>query len=315
MPARRYPGCVVFYRVGLSLLPFRGFTRPCKLGFPLKSHMVFGYPVRADVRQNFIRPDPPLALFPTGADGGSQSRRLPLLRAHLISNASHITCATAVPVRKIPCPAFMNRCTTTPLRRPLSLFSSARRKSPPSWPVTTSRAIRKHYAAISRIARAVARWLSHDKRRRSGCILDYQSACSGSTYNNDSTSAVPTPSGMPALMAASLGYFAAISFRHSKKKQRSFVSLPPSLAHYPNFSAVAMLAQCFDPCPFRRSFPWARLRDNSCARQLPGFCFLGSSLCILWVPPRMQPLALGAVSTPPLGAPRKWGKKGEIKCI
>ena len=29
---------------------------------------------------------------------------------------------------------------------------------------------------------------------------------------------------------------------------------------------------------FRRSFPWARLRDNSCARQLPGFCFPGSSL-------------------------------------
>jgi single-strand DNA-binding protein len=25
----------------------------------------------------------------------------------------------------------------------------------------------------------------------------------------------------------------------------------------------------------------------------------------------MQPLALGAVSSPPLGAPRKWGKKGE----
>src|SRR6202789_2094487 len=27
----------------------------------------------------------------------------------------------------------------------------------------------------------------------------------------------------------------------------------------------------------------------------------------------MQPLALGAVSTSPLGAPRKWGKKGETK--
>ena len=29
---------------------------------------------------------------------------------------------------------------------------------------------------------------------------------------------------------------------------------------------------------FRRSFPWARLRDNSCARQLRAFCFPGSSL-------------------------------------
>src|SRR5579885_973310 len=29
------------------------------------------------------------------------------------------------------------------------------------------------------------------------------------------------------------------------------------------------------------------------------------------VPPRMQPLALGAVSTPPSGAPRKWGGNGE----
>jgi antirestriction protein ArdC len=29
---------------------------------------------------------------------------------------------------------------------------------------------------------------------------------------------------------------------------------------------------------FRCSFPWARLRDNSCARQLPVFCFPGSSL-------------------------------------
>src|SRR5271163_3693840 len=63
--------------------------------------------------------------------------------------------------------------------------------------------------------------------------------------------------------------------------------------------------------PFPPLLPWARLRDNSCARQLPGFCFPGSSLYIFWVPPRMQPLALGAVSTPPLGAPRKWGKKGE----
>jgi hypothetical protein len=29
---------------------------------------------------------------------------------------------------------------------------------------------------------------------------------------------------------------------------------------------------------FRLCFPWARLRDNSCARQLRVFCFPGSSL-------------------------------------
>ena len=49
-----------------------------------------------------------------------------------ISDVSRITCATVAPLREIPSPAFMKRCTTTPSRRPFSLSSRARRKWPPS---------------------------------------------------------------------------------------------------------------------------------------------------------------------------------------
>src|SRR6266404_9902621 len=47
---------------------------------------------------------------------------------------------------------------------------------------------------------------------------------------------------------------------------------------------------------FCRAFSWALLRANSCARQLRGFCFLGSSRTTQ-VPPIKHPLALGAAAS------------------
>jgi hypothetical protein len=47
---------------------------------------------------------------------------------------------------------------------------------------------------------------------------------------------------------------------------------------------------------FRRAFSWAQLRANSCARQLRGFCFPGSSRTAQ-VPPIKHPLALGAAAS------------------
>jgi len=61
---------------------------------------------------------------------------------------------------------------------------------------------------------------------------------------------------------------------------------------------------------FRRSFPWARLRDNSCARQLRVFCFPGSS------PNTMGPFhkaaaRLGSSIHSALGCPKEMGQKKE----
>src|SRR6266487_4197546 len=47
---------------------------------------------------------------------------------------------------------------------------------------------------------------------------------------------------------------------------------------------------------FCRAFSWALLRANSCARQLRGFCFPGSSRTTQ-VPPIKHPLALGAAAS------------------
>src|SRR6266581_2740294 len=51
------------------------------------------------------------------------------------------------------------------------------------------------------------------------------------------------------------------------------------------------------PAFFCRTFSWALLRANSCARQLRGFCFSGSALSIVWVPSIKHPLALGAAAS------------------
>src|SRR5260221_2057277 len=50
------------------------------------------------------------------------------------------------------------------------------------------------------------------------------------------------------------------------------------------------------PAFFCCSFSWALLRANSCARQLRGFCFSGSSRTAQ-VPPIKHPLALGAAAS------------------
>ena len=46
------------------------------------------------------------------------------------------------------------------------------------------------------------------------------------------------------------------------------------LSQLPSVEAVDMTGSIFH---FRRSFPWARLRDHYCARQSRVFCFPGSS--------------------------------------
>src|SRR5260370_24205474 len=72
-------------------------------------------------------------------------------------------------------------------------------------------------------------------------------------------------------------------------------------------------ADCTEPSRphfFSRAFSWAQLRANSCARQLRGFCFPGSSRKAQ-VPPIKQPLALGAAASRLSDAPGKWGKKKE----
>ena len=65
---------------------------------------------------------------------------------------------------------------------------------------------------------------------------------------------------------------------------------------------------------FRNSFSWARLRANSCVRQLRGFCFPGSSPKT-WVPSQNAAARFGSRS------PRSWvpqengAEKGDSKCL
>jgi hypothetical protein len=67
-------------------------------------------------------------------------------------------------------------------------------------------------------------------------------------------------------------------------------------------------SQFSKPAFFCRTFSWALLRANSCARQLHGFCYPGSSRTTARVPPRMQPLALEAAALA-LGAPENGARK------
>jgi len=62
------------------------------------------------------------------------------------------------------------------------------------------------------------------------------------------------------------------------------------------------------------SFSWALLRANSCALQLRGFCFHGSSQTAR-VPSQNAATRFGSSGLSLLGAPRKWDKKGDLKCL
>ena len=73
-------------------------------------------------------------------------------------------------------------------------------------------------------------------------------------------------------------------------------------------SFTPTLPESSKPPFFCRSFSWARLRANSCARQLRGFCFPGSSQTSLG-PSHKAAARFGSRSLSLLGAPRKWGRK------
>jgi hypothetical protein len=62
--------------------------------------------------------------------------------------------------------------------------------------------------------------------------------------------------------------------------------------------------------PFSAPFSWALLQVNSCVRQLRVFCFPGSALNTIGLPPIKQPLALEAEALAFL-CPKKMGQKKE----
>src|SRR5882724_11423302 len=75
---------------------------------------------------------------------------------------------------------------------------------------------------------------------------------------------------------------------------------------------IPILTESSTPPFFCRSFSWARLRANSCARQPRGLCFHGSSRNSLG-PSQNAAARFGSRSLSLLGAPGKWGKKKEIQ--
>ena len=115
-----------------------------------------------------IQPRPRITVFPTRADGGSRRGRLPFPSPRTpISDVSRITCATVAPLREIPSPAFMKRCTTTPSRRPFSLSFKGQKKVAAVMSGHDAPRDSQTYAAVTLMARARSRkGFFHDEWRR-----------------------------------------------------------------------------------------------------------------------------------------------------